>query len=411
MRAVLLRAVEAARGAIPTGTFVLYIALCVLRAPKVFDGRFRAEEGVYYGLFQHGPLLKNLLLTGPGYPVVLTNAAVLAAHLVPVEYAPFVTTAVAFAVQLVLIAMLAFWHERIGLTAAAAALIALALAVTPHSAELYASTSKTQWIAAAICVVVLIEQDQSAARLTCIVLFLCGLTGIAAALLIPAFLLKWLMDRSRVSLAQLVALAVPNLAIFAIGRALMDPVAGRTYSLDPQLYLATISVHTISDFLGYGAALWVGDWYTHSAGTLVALLASVVSAGVVAGLFAYGIACPETRRAAILLCVAYWLSVIVGVFGAFPGLLKQPYLRYMFVPNTALLLLLGLFASKLKSRVALAALAWVVVVNVWPHPALESRFFDGPSWRAQIPAGGIKEPTTVIIWPPSWKVILTPPAP
>jgi hypothetical protein len=57
-------------GALQAIVIIAYGVLCILRAPKIFAGRFRAEEGLYYGVFQHGTVFKNPFLTGPGYPEV-----------------------------------------------------------------------------------------------------------------------------------------------------------------------------------------------------------------------------------------------------------------------------------------------------------------------------------------------------
>ena len=102
-------------GALNTIIITAYGVFSILRAPKIFAGRFRAEEGVFYGLFQHGTAFKNLFLTGTSYPMVLTNASALLAGLFPVQYAPLVTTAIGFAVQILLVALLVLWRERIGL--------------------------------------------------------------------------------------------------------------------------------------------------------------------------------------------------------------------------------------------------------------------------------------------------------
>src|SRR2546423_888987 len=118
---------------------VAYSVLCILRAPRIFAGRFRAEEGAYYGLFQHGVVFKSMLLTGPGYPMVLTNVSVLIAGLFPVQYAPLVTTAIGFAAQILLVALVVLWRDRIGLDLRTSALIATAFIVIPHSAALYAN--------------------------------------------------------------------------------------------------------------------------------------------------------------------------------------------------------------------------------------------------------------------------------
>lgn len=397
-------------GALQTIIIIAYGVFSILRAPKIFAGRLRAEEGVYYGLFQYGTAFKNLFLTGPGYPIVLTNASVLLAGLFPVQYAPLVTTAIGFAVQILLVALLVLWHERIGLNLVTSALIAAALIVIPHSAELYASTTKLQWLAAMIDVVILIDLGVGSARLSCGILFVGALSGIAPALLLPAFLLKWWLDRSRVSIAQFACLAAPSAAIFIIGRLFLAQNPTRTYPLNPELYLSIISVHSVSEFFGFNTAAHVAHWYIRSAGSIEVLLVSAASVALIGCVFAFGVSRDATRRASLLLAAAYWVSAIVGIFGALQpqALIGSPFLRYLFLPNVTLLLLIGHLGSRLKPWIGVTVLAWVVAVNVRTPPTLQATFFEGPSWRAQIPADGIKKATIVNIWPPGLTITLMP---
>ena len=254
------------KGALQAMIIAAYGVFCILRAPQIFAGRFRAEEGVYYEYLQHGASFRSLFSIAHSYPIVLTNVSVLIASFFPVEYAPVVTTAVGFAAQLLLVALLVLWHERIGLDLMTSALIAAALVVIPHSAELYASSSKLQWLAAAIDVVILLDRGRSSTWFSCGFLFIGALSGIAPAMLLPAFLLKWWLDRSRVSIAQFLCLAVPSIAIIVIGRMFLPQNPARSYPLDPELYLGVISTHTISDLFGFDVAAELSQWYLRSAG-------------------------------------------------------------------------------------------------------------------------------------------------
>jgi len=69
---------------LPALVVLLYAMLCIARAPQIFAGRFWAEEGVYYAIFAHMTPLESLLYAGLGYPMLVSNALVLAARLVPI---------------------------------------------------------------------------------------------------------------------------------------------------------------------------------------------------------------------------------------------------------------------------------------------------------------------------------------
>jgi hypothetical protein len=397
------------KGAVQATVVAAYGAFCVLRAPQIFAGRFRAEEGYYYEMFQHGVAFKNLFTTGHSYPIVLTNVSVLAATLLPVEYAPLATTAIGFAAQVLLVTLIVFWHERIGLDLTTSALIAATLIVIPHSAELYASSSKLQWLVAAIDVVILIDRGGSA-WFSCGFLFIGALSGLAPAMLLPAFLLKCWLDCSRASIAQFACLAVPSAAIFVLGRMFLPQNPERHYPLDPELYLSTISAHTVSDLFGFDIAAELSQWYLRAAGSLEVLLAGAVSIALIGSAFVLGASRDATRRASLLLAAAYVVSAVIGILGALnpEELVGRPYVRYMFVPNVALLLLIGHLGSRLRPLIGALALAWIVAVNVRVPPTLRAIFFEGPAWRAQIPEGGIDRPIAVTIWP-DVTITLTPP--
>jgi hypothetical protein len=120
----------------------VYSAICVLRAPHAFAGRFWAEEGIYYGLFQTQSVISSLFYAGAGYPLFLTNASVLGAELFPVEYAPVITTLVGLAALLTLLTLILRWGERLGLKKAVAGIIAALLIMLPHTAEVHRQRHK-----------------------------------------------------------------------------------------------------------------------------------------------------------------------------------------------------------------------------------------------------------------------------
>jgi hypothetical protein len=174
----------------PWALVCLYGAICVLRAPHAFAGRFWAEEGLYYELFQTLSVVSSLFYAGAGYPVFLTNASVLLAELFPVEYAPVITTLVGLGALLTLLVLVLIWSERLGLDKGMAGIVAALIIMLPHTAELTANATNLQWIAAGTCVLVLLLPGNASTRLSCCVVFIAGLAGPATILLIPAFIVK-----------------------------------------------------------------------------------------------------------------------------------------------------------------------------------------------------------------------------
>jgi hypothetical protein len=392
----------------PWALVCLYGAICVLRAPHAFAGRFWAEEGLYYELFQTLSVVSSLFYAGAGYPVFLTNTSVLLAELFPVEYAPVITTLVGLGALLTLLVLVLIWSERLGLDKGMAGIVAALIIMLPHTAELTANATNLQWIAAGTCVLVLLLPGNASTRLSCCVVFIAGLAGPATILLIPAFIVKCALDRSRSSWIQLGCLLVPA-AVMAGVMLGANQSSTRSHPLDPDLYLSVISTQSaMTVFFGFDASLAVTSWYRVAPGAGTALFVKIISSAAVAVPFAIGITFHDTRRASILLAAAYWVSALVGTFGAIgPYELINPLSRYFFAPNIILLLLLGILGSRLAPMTGTALLAGFLAIHSLPNkiPAL---VFDGPSWRAQVPDGRIKKPTKVNIWPDGWTVTLLP---
>jgi len=73
-----------------------------------------------------------------------------------VAYAPVITTVVGLGALLTLLALILLWSERLGLDNAMAGIIAALIIMLPHTTEVTANATNLQWIAAAICVLVLL---------------------------------------------------------------------------------------------------------------------------------------------------------------------------------------------------------------------------------------------------------------
>jgi hypothetical protein len=393
----------ALRPLFPWALICLYGAICVWRAPHVFAGRFWGEEGLYYGLFPTLSIIDCLFYALPGYPLFWTNASVLAAELFPVEYAPVITTMVGFGAELTLLALILLWRERLGLDNAIAAIVAALVIMLPHTAEVAANSTNLQWIGAAVCVLVLLVRGDASRGFSYCVTFIAGLSGPATILLIPAFILKCALDRSRSSYMQLACL-LSSTAIMGVVMLGANQSSERSYPLDPDLYLSVVSTQSALAVLGFDASLVISSWYRAAPATVTAFFLKIISFAAVAAPFGIGIAFHETRRASLLMATAYWVSALGVTFGAF-----DPYSpRYFFAPNVILLLLLGYLGSRLVAPLTGAVLlAGLLAVHSVSNK--NNVFFEGPSWRAQIPNGGIQKPTEVNIWPSGWrKVTLLP---
>ena len=385
-----------------------YCGFSFLRAPHVFLGRFWAEEGLYYGLFQKLSAFNALIYAGAGYPMFLTNGSVLLAELLPVKYAPFITTALGLGALFTLVAMILLWSDRLGMDKMMAGIIASIIIVLPHTAEVTANATNLQWIAASIGVVVLLLPAEKPQQFSWCVLFLAGLAGPASILLAPSFALKCALDRSRSSWIQLACLLVPAAIITAVMLETRQ-LSTRSYPLDPDLYVSVLSTQSaMTLFFGFDVSLAITSWYRAAPSAPWVFLIKIASTAVVLTAFLIGLAIRDTRRASVLLASAYFISVFAGVFAAInPYELINPLSRYIFAPNIMLLLLLGIVASRVAPLIGTIMFVAVLAVHTLPNK-IPAFLFDGPSWRAQIPDGEIRKPTEVEIWPNGWTVTLLP---
>src|SRR5262249_22918915 len=165
----------------------------------------------------------------------------------------------------------------------------------------------------------------------------------------------------------------------------------------------------MSLFLGFDASLVISNWYRAAPETGIAFFLKIISFAAVVASFSIGIAFHETRRASLLMATAYWVSALAGTFVALlPDDRIGPIGTYCFVPNVILLLVVGCLGSRLVAPATVAVLLAGLLALHSVLNTIPAVFFEGPSWRAQIPNGGIQKPTEVNIWPPGWRVTLLP---
>lgn len=173
--------------------FALFGALIVAREPGLFlQPRFWAEEGtVYFAHAHRHPDLLSLFVLHQGYLSLVANMAALAAAALPLEHAPAATTLVAFAVQLLPVALVllgpsAHW-SHLEQRFCVAAVIVLGWANT----EIWLNTINAQFhlaLAAFLCLLLDEAQMGSAVRRAVLALaLLAPLSSPSSLFLLPLF--------------------------------------------------------------------------------------------------------------------------------------------------------------------------------------------------------------------------------
>ncbi len=395
-----------------------YAALLCLRMPEIIiKGRFWAEEGTVF--FENAwklPAMQALLTSYGGYLNLPANGAALAARwLMPLEWAPYLTISVALLIHLLAALILltatdAWLRPRV---TQIAGLFILLLA--PQIDEGLLQTLHCQFQLTLCCGLILALDVASGWRqyFRLSLLYLAPLCGAVPIVLIPLFVMRALIDRSKPRLFQAAALgggAAIQLAFF------FHSVPGRGYALHPFMALCVITLRYLeAPFLGVNVAEVTAKIIRNELSQgRPPLLAALPAALVIIPLTILTLANRRARP-------AFWLfasgaTIAAGTYigaigGAWAMLDAQGGERYVFVPQTLFgltVLALAMTYSNWVSRAAIVTLVWLLVVGAYCYTHPWKVIANGPRWRHEI-AAWRHDPTHVIqLWPAGWHMTLTP---
>lgn len=408
------------------GLLAAYAALILLRVPEiVWPGRFWGEEGAIYfrEAFQNGPL-QVLFTSNLGYYSLLNKlAALTAAHVVPLEFAPVVTMLFAFVIQLSPAILLLFCRiPALPALAHRAVAVALVLFIQPNQ-EVWLNTINSQSFLCVATGIVLISSPTSrrAHILRLGLLALAGLTGIVSALLLPLFLWVWWRERDRHRVQELVVLLLSGLIQAVVVRS----GEGRAVqAVWPLLPLALAGKQWVLPLFGYEAFDIFIDFLRPR--PLLTRFPMILWM-----LFPYALCTAvairqRNRTAGMLLAAALSVAAIALMFslpaqdintfgyscitGAADG-------RYYYAPNVllglSLLSMLGSFRSPSGGldrgfRWAAALLILLLLATGLANHRHSGTWSHGPSWRAEVRAWRAGRTGTLALWPPPWRLDLRP---
>jgi len=185
---------------------ITVIFVAYLRLPEVLiEPRFWAEEGSYFSYAYEHNWLVNLFSPQYGYNTLYNSIATSLAATVPLEYAPAVTTYMAFMVQLSVSAAAIWWDIPLLDTLLKKFVIAIFIQTLAY-ARIWATTIGVQYWLCVLSLLILLYnlngKDRKMFVLQNCLLTMNGLTGILSCILIPAFVLKSVMTKSRKVMTQ-----------------------------------------------------------------------------------------------------------------------------------------------------------------------------------------------------------------
>jgi len=178
------------------------IILIIARQPELFyQPRFYAEEGSNYFsyAFSHS-FFQNLIHPQFGYNTLYNSLATSFAAMFQLEKAPFVTTYLAFIVQ-ILTSASAIWADVPGLNSILKRFVVAISIQFLFISGVWLSTLSCQYMLYVIVFIILMENPISRSTIAVIMrslfLLLSGLTGVISCLLAPVYLYKTIITKSK----------------------------------------------------------------------------------------------------------------------------------------------------------------------------------------------------------------------
>jgi hypothetical protein len=394
----------------------VFAMLVCLRMPQIIlTGRFWAEEGRYF--FHDAwtqPPLQALFFDFGGYLNLAANGATLAARwLMPLPLAPYLTITVALLVQLCAPLLLLTARDA-WLQPAPARLAALALILfVPDSEEVWLQTLHCQFHLALACAIILVLRPEQGWRriFRLALLFLAPLCGPTVIALLPLFIFRTYLDRSRPMAAQSGALAAGTAIQLVL---FLHAVPGRAYTLNPFIYacIATIR-HLDAPFLGIPYAERASQAIrARLAAGHMPLKASALPF-LVFGPYALVTWIYRRRSPAIWLFSGFVLIAGVSYFGAVGGsgllMMTRTDGRYIFVPQALLALSVLALAACLdgwRAAVAWVFVAWLIGIGAVEYIRPTPFISEGPAWRPEVAIWQADPSHKLQIWPPGWTLEL-----
>jgi hypothetical protein len=407
-------------------------AVMYWRAPRLLqEPRIWAEEGTVYlaYAFSHS-WLQALIAPHQGYYGLLPNvASLLALAIGGVRYAPNVTTWLAFAVQLVPMAIVIWgtsslwehWYQRI--------LGVLVILLAASSGEVWLNTINSQFYFAIVTFLILMEDMNRAGPARRWVygalLLVCGLSGPVSCFLLPIFILKAILQRNRETLIQIgiliLCVAVQGWAWW-VSREAGLTLASRLGSLDLPTVVAVIFNRTmVAPILGQTFAGTSAAWLT---GIRKASLSQFgwLSFGLGLGMVGlFSALCWRNLKRNGLILGSFLLVVILSVVTALVPpeagkiilVFPQAAIRYFYAPSVMFLLLLlaNIQLNRVNFKqwqtflcIALLAVGLATGAAHYKPDIKQFMAVNWPRWEYEVYRWQTDHNYELRIWPDGWRM-------
>ncbi len=234
---------------------LFFLVLSLAKAPDVLlNTRFWAEEGVYFAHLRTLEPWQAIGFVYNGSLQLLLNATVYAALKVPLVLAPRVTTYTAFLVQLLVVVQIYQFTAAYQVNRLVGLLLVGAWAFLPATYETGATITNVQWICSvSMLFVLLMPSDEIEGKLGRYAgwTFVCGLTGVTSCMMVPFFLVRAYVDRSK-EFAVLAGILI-GCAVLQLTFLYLFGAPHRSFSFGPRLLtLPTLLQTVLAPLFGVG---------------------------------------------------------------------------------------------------------------------------------------------------------------
>lgn len=402
------------------------VFLIVFREFNLFiSPRFWAEEGSVYFLYSltHS-WYETLLFSYAGYYSFISNfSTMLAARVVPLDYAPFVTLLISLIVQLLPIGIIVFSKAELWKSSGRKIIGVLIILFTMLSGESWLNTVNSQFYLAMAAFLILIEHgtviSYTKKWIYRILLVLAGLSGLVSCFLTPVYILSTIVERTREKIIHSAILLLTTLIqlwviFFVFGY--HDAFQGRFEGFDallltPFMFLRTMILPVFGPtFTDYSVQNFI---FSYFGGALLALVTALVILFIL-----YLLSFRLSLKEKIIYLGSYLLISVLSILSLLGNSLE--YLpssffgaRYFFVSSVVFLILLFrnvVYDLDKKKKlfpnlsVFLLSLALVAGLIYYQHSLIYRS--DWPEWREQVALWRSGSQEFVEIWPPGWSIEL-----
>jgi hypothetical protein len=400
---------QSTTGWFAAGLLLAYAIAIMARMPQVLlKGRFWAEEGAVYFLNGRNlPWYDALFAVHTGYlNLAASIATLLAARLVPIEQAPWVSTGFALLIQLcpplfVLTSGVRWLRSRWAMAAAL-----LLLLVTTRSGEVWMNAITSQFHLA-LCTALILAlpvRGGITGLFRAALLVIAPLSGPVSAFLAPLFLARGWFDRSWQRVLQGVILGLAG--ALQLLMTLLHPEPARTIGIGPRMFALVVYVkQVLLPFLGTTSTERLTQGLTNAVTEgrtpWIPLLVSVACMAAMV-LAAWRSRNVEVRwlvaGGSVMLAMSYF-----GALGQHIQLLSVTFGdRYSFAPTALFgLALLGIALAKRGwlSRCSAVLVCVLVWTGMHEYMSPGGGFTDGSDWRTEIAQWRANPSHLVHLWP------------